>query len=313
MPARTIRRQPIVQPTKTRTQNRTKVYNARGDQIHHHTKILPQVHEHRQQVRFVKEPARRGQKPSVTRAPIFRRRDSTKVVRAQQNEQHQHTIIKPRVENTDTNVQINKLPNRRQNLQDVVHATENKQIVRNQVIQAPAKTLVTQPIVQHIVREKEVHHIHRPVIKKQQVVRKINVPTPVIQKVPIVRRVRAVVQTKVLPAQTLVLRGQGGALAAATEFNEGAVAAAGSGALLTGGLVASGNLALQNEALANLSAAQGATFVDADAALNLENNSNGQLVLEGQGYSDADLLLNADVNQGQLVLDSDADLSNAEF
>ena len=111
----------------------------------------------------------------------------------------------------------------------------------------------------------------------------------------------------------MVLRGQGGALAAATEFNEGAVAAAGSGALLIGGLVASGNLALQNEALANLSAAQGATFVDADAALNLENNSNGQLVLEGQGYSDADLLLNADVNQGQLVLDSDADLSNAEF
>ena len=46
----------------------------------------------------------------------------------------------------------------------------------------------------------EIHHIHRPVIKRKYIVRKVKVPTPVIQKIPIIRKVQARVQTKVLPA-----------------------------------------------------------------------------------------------------------------
>ena len=45
--------------------------------------------------------------------------------------------------------------------------------------------------------------------------RKVKVPTPLIQKVPIVRRVQAVVKTKVLPAETLVLRSAEGLLGGA--------------------------------------------------------------------------------------------------
>ena len=62
-------------------------------------------------------------------------------------------------------------------------------------------------------------------IKKQFVVRKVRVPTPVIQKIPIVRKVQARINTKVLPAQTLVLRTQGGQLAAAAGFDASALGA----------------------------------------------------------------------------------------
>ena len=73
-------------------------------------------------------------------------------------------------------------------------------MTREEVLTAPARKIITQPVHQHYIREKDIHHIHRRVIKKQFVGRKVKVPTPVIQKIPIVRRVQAKVQTKVLPA-----------------------------------------------------------------------------------------------------------------
>ena len=109
-------------------------------------------------------------------------------------------MIKPTIHKEMTNVKFNKLADQNKTLQDVVHPTKYKQEMRVQTVQAPAKQIITQPVHQHFIKHKEVHHIHRPIIKKKYVVKKVKVPTPVIQKIPIVRKVKAWVKTKVLPS-----------------------------------------------------------------------------------------------------------------
>ena len=136
----------------------------------------------------------------------MKRRDRVHVHNAAANEVNNRTIIRPYHNIETTDVQINKADNQVQNREDIVHPTVFKTETREEVLQAPGRTIITQPVHQHYIKEKDIHHIHRPVIKKKFVVRKVRIPTPVVQKIPIVRKVQARVNTKVLPAQTLVLR-----------------------------------------------------------------------------------------------------------
>ena len=92
--------------------------------------------------------------------------------------------------------------------------TINKESTRTKVVTLPAKQIITQPVHQDFVHHQVTNHIHKPVIKKKYVVRKVKVPTPVIQKIPIVRNVQARVKTEVLPAQTLALKGSSASYAA---------------------------------------------------------------------------------------------------
>ena len=192
---------------------------------------------------------------------------------APQPQIHHRTTIIPTIQRNNTVVQLNRQADRNQNNQPIVHPTINKEETRTQVVQAPAKQIITQPVVQHLVHHQETHHHHRPTIKKKVNVRKVAVPTPIIQKIPVYRKVQAVVDTKVLPAQTFVLKRRGGFSTAL---------GAGSTLLSAGG--AAGALALDGAAALNLAGA-GAVALDG-AAMNLADA--GAVAFDGAAMNLAD-------------------------
>ena len=67
---------------------------------------------------------------------------------------------------------------------------------RTQTVTAPAQQIITQPVVQEYVHEREIHHVQNPVVRRVPVARPVPVPTPVLNKVPIVRRIPIPVQKK---------------------------------------------------------------------------------------------------------------------
>lgn len=167
------------------------MYNAPANQIHYHTTVQPEVHEIKQDIKFQKAADQHHQEEQETRRPIVKQRNRTYVYKAQPNVVHNYTVIKPHVNTETTEVRFNKQEDQVQNKPDTVLPTVNKTVTREQVVTVPGKQIITQPVHQHYIKDKEIHHIYRPVIKKKFVVRKVNVPTPVIQKIPIVRKVQA--------------------------------------------------------------------------------------------------------------------------
>ena len=50
-----------------------------------------------------------------------------------------------------------------------------------------------------------------------------------------------------------------------------------------------------------------------EGADNFENASNGELMIEGNTFSNSDLLLNAEINGKDLVINKDFRIAQAEF
>lgn len=77
-------------------------------------------------------------------------------------------------------------------VEDVKYNTTNKV----QTVQAPGQRIITQPIVQEYMNEREIHHVHNPVVRRVPVTRAVPVPTPVLNKVPIIRRIPVPINKK---------------------------------------------------------------------------------------------------------------------
>lgn len=87
------------------------------------------------------------------------------------------------------NVQFNRLDDRSIQLDPIVEPTQYNTRSRTQTIQTPGHQIITQPIIQNYVEQRDIHHVQQPVVQRIPVHRPYPVPTPVIKKVPIVRRI----------------------------------------------------------------------------------------------------------------------------
>ena len=68
--------------------------------------------------------------------------------------------------------------------------------MRTQVVQAPGNKVIQQPIIQNYVRETEVHHHTKPVIRKVPVIKRVAIPTPIIKRVPVIKKVPIPIKRK---------------------------------------------------------------------------------------------------------------------
>ena len=78
----------------------------------------------------------------------------------------------------------------------IVEETQYNTQNRVQTVNAPAKQVITQPVVQEYVHEREIHHVQNPVVRRVPVARPVPVPTPVLNKVPIIRRIPVPIRKK---------------------------------------------------------------------------------------------------------------------
>lgn len=195
-PQRTVTRATIVEPVRTRAEARSRTVQAPGTVNVHHTVNQPTVHTVRENVNFSKQADRTVNHRPVTRATRYTRRQRTQAVNAAGNEVHNYTTIKPMVRTERVNVQFVRQPQQVTNNPERVENVQRRTVRRVQNAQVPANKTIIQPIVQNIVRDREMHHIHKPIFKRVEVVRTVKVPTNIIQKVAVVKRVKVPVRTQ---------------------------------------------------------------------------------------------------------------------
>lgn len=193
---RTVRRPTIVEPVRTRAEARSRTVQGPATQNIRHTVIQPSVNTIRENVTFNKQADRVVNHNPVTRATRYTRRQRTQVVNAPGNQIHNRTVLKPMVRTENVNVQFAKQPDQVINRPVIVENVQRRTLNRTQTAQIPAQKTIIQPIVQNIVRDREMHHIHKPIFKRVEVVRTVKVPTNIIQKVAVVKKVKVPVRTQ---------------------------------------------------------------------------------------------------------------------
>ena len=193
---RVVNREPIINATQTRNENRVRVQNAPAQQIYHHTRVQPTLHTINEKVNLVQLPDRVVNYDQVVRATQNRTVNRTQAFNVPANEIHSHTQIRPQLLNVNTQLNLERSPDVVVNRPDQVLASQNSVRVRTQNETVPAQKTFVQPVIQYVINENETHHIHKPVFKRVPYLKKVTVPTTILQKNPVVKRVPVPVKTQ---------------------------------------------------------------------------------------------------------------------
>lgn len=78
----------------------------------------------------------------------------------------------------------------------IVQEPMYKRSTRTQTVKVPGQKVITQPVIQEYYKEKEIHHVQNPVVKRIPVQRPVPVPTPVLNKVPVIRKIPVPIANK---------------------------------------------------------------------------------------------------------------------
>lgn len=194
--SRNVNRQPRVNATQTRNEERVRVVNAPAQQIVHHTRVQPTLHTINQTVRLNQLPTRTVNHDQVVRAVQNRRVNKSQNFNVEANEIHNHRTIRPNLTNIRTQVQLQNSPDQTVNRPDIVLNSRNNTTMRVQNATVPGQKTYVQPVIQYVINENETHHVHKPVFKRVPYLKQITVPTTVLQKNPVIRRVKVPVKTQ---------------------------------------------------------------------------------------------------------------------
>ena len=203
-------------PTQYSEEVVNKVVQAPAKEVYTQPIIQKTVVNNRETVEFQKSAPQYETKQPVYREPILQERNRTQTITRPGKEIYNNTYIQPIVQRENVDVQFNREADKQVQLDDVVAPAQFKTTNRVETVQVPGNQIITQPVVQKYVEQRDIHHIQQPSVVKVPVHRPYPVPTPVVKKVPIVRKIPVPVAskknkgTKIINLSKVTLNGLGG-------------------------------------------------------------------------------------------------------
>lgn len=196
-----VNKDAIINALKTQNENRVRVENAPAQQIYHHQRIQPTLLTVNDKVNLVQLPDREVNYDQVVRPTENRVVNRRQPFNVDANEIVSKTTIKPQLLNVNTKLDVAQSPDVNVNKNDIVLPVQNSETTRVQNAVVPAQRTFVQPVIQYIINENETHHVHKPVFKRVPYLKQVTVPTTILQKNPVVKRVPVPVRTQ---AQAMV-------------------------------------------------------------------------------------------------------------
>jgi len=105
-------------------------------------------------------------------------------------------MIRPQLMNINTKLDVVQSPDQIVNRPDIVNPTQRRETMRIQNATVPPQKTFVQPVIQYVINENETHHVHSPVFKRVPYLKRVTVPTTVLQKVPVVKKLPVPVKTR---------------------------------------------------------------------------------------------------------------------
>ena len=192
-----------------------KVINAPAKEIYTQPIIQKTVVNNTEKVQFNKSNPVYETRAPIEREPILQERTRFETVTRPGREIYNNTYIQPVVQRENVDVQFNRQADKHVNLEEVVAPAQYKTTNRVETVQVPGNQIITQPIIQRTVEQRNIHHVQTPQVNRVAVHRPYPVPTPVIKKVPVIRRIPVPSMkkqrggTKIVNLQKVALNGVG--------------------------------------------------------------------------------------------------------
>lgn len=192
-------------PIKIKNERRIKIIKTPGQINYHHTIIKPTIHTIKEKLNLIQNAPKIINHKPITKNLIIKNKFRTQNVKIPSNEIHNKTIIKPILRRERVKIEYIKKPDVVINKKDIYEEEKKKFMMRTRNVRVPPQKTVIQPIIQNIIRERETHHIHKPLFKKYHITKTVTVPTNIIQKVEVLKKVKVPVKTK---GKVSVVRGK---------------------------------------------------------------------------------------------------------
>lgn len=173
-----------------------KDFNAPAKEIITQPIIEKTIVNNKERVNFIPSAAVTIQKEPITREAIKQHRHRTETIVKPAKEIIKQTYIQPIIQRESVDVKFNRQPDQTIEMEPRIENPFIKTVQREQLVTIPGQKIITQPIIQEIQNEKEIHYIQQPKIKKIPMRRAVPVPHAVLNKVPVIRKIPIPIENK---------------------------------------------------------------------------------------------------------------------